>query len=102
MLCARSSDILQINVMQGKKLFRKAKREQQNLAAETDAHFTFLSRVSPGENLVVDSGATKNMIRDREIFVRSDRNFKGSVSKTIFSGSKILGKGEVRFSVKKI
>ena len=46
------------------KLFRKAKREQQNLAAETDAHFTFLSRVSPGENLVVDSGATNNMIRD--------------------------------------
>ena len=78
----------------------KTKREQQNLAAETEAHFSFLSRVSPGEDLVVDSGATSNMIKDRDMFSSLDENFKGSVSNANFSESKILGKGEIRFRVK--
>ena len=40
------------------------------------------------------------MIKDQDMFVSLDENFKGSVSKAIFSESKILGKGEVRFRVK--
>ena len=83
-----------------KKFISKTKREQQNLVAETEAHFSFLSGVSPGEDLVVDSGATSNMIKDRDMFVSLDENFKGSVSNANFSESKILGKGEVRFRVK--
>ena len=55
-----------------KKFISKTKREQQNLAAETEAHFSFLSGVSPSEDLVVDSGATSNLIRDREMFVSLD------------------------------
>ena len=86
---------------QAKKNFiSKTKREQQNLVAETEAHFSFLSGVSPGEDLVVDSGATSNINKDRDMFVSLDENFKGSVSNANFSESKILGKGEVRFRVK--
>ena len=40
------------------------------------------------------------MIKDRKMFVSSDDNFNGSVSKANFSESKILGKREVRFRVK--
>ena len=83
-----------------KKFISRTKREQQNLVAETDAHCSFLSGVSPREDLVVDSGATSNMIKDRDMFVSLDQNFKGSVSNANFSESKILGKGEVRFKVK--
>ena len=83
-----------------KKFISKTKREQQNLVAETEAHFSFLSGVSPGEDLFVDSGATSNMIKDRDMFVSLDENFKGSVSNANFSESKILGKSEVRFRVK--
>ena len=71
-----------------KKFISKTKREQQNLAAETEAHFSFLSGMSPGEDLVVDSGATSNMIKDRDMFVSLDKNFKGSVSNANFSESK--------------
>ena len=56
--------------------------------------------MSPGEDLVVDSGATSNMIKDRDIIVSLDENFKGSVSNANFRESKILEKGEVRFRVK--
>ena len=56
--------------------------------------------MSPGEDLVVDSGATSNMIKDRDMFVSLDENFKGSVSNANFSESKTLRKGEVRFRVK--
>ena len=52
--------------------------------------------MSPGEDLVVDSGAISNMIKDRDIFVSLDENFKGSVSNANFSESKIIGKDEVR------
>ena len=83
-----------------KKFISKTKREQQNLVAETEAHLSFLSGVSPGEDLVVDSGATSKMIKDRDMFVSLDENFKGSVSNANFSESQILGKGEVRFRVK--
>ena len=75
-----------------KKNISKTEREQQNLAAETDAVFSFLSGVSPGEDLVVDSGATSNLIKDREMFVSLDENFKGLVSNVNFP--------EVRFRVK--
>ena len=51
--------------------------------------------MSPGEDLAVDSVATNNMIKDRDMFVVLDENFKGLVS-----NAKILGKGEVRFRVK--
>ena len=44
--------------------------------------------MSPGEDLVVDSGATSNMIKDRDMFVSLDKNFKGSVSNANFSESK--------------
>ena len=50
--------------------FSKTEREQQNLAAETDAVFSFLSGVSPGEDLVVDSGATSNLIKGREMLIQ--------------------------------
>ena len=56
--------------------------------------------MSPAEDLVVDSGATSNLIKDRDMFVSLDENFKGSVSNKNFSKSKILGKGELRFRVK--
>ena len=78
----------------------KTKREEHNLVAETEAHFSFLSGVYPGEDLVVDSGATSIMIKDQDMFVSLDENFKGSVSNANFSESKFLGKGEVRFRVK--
>ena len=52
-----------------KKFISKTKREQQNLVAETEAHFSFLSGVYPGEDLVVDSGATRKMVKDRDMFV---------------------------------
>ena len=68
-----------------KKFIGKTKREQQNLAAEREAYFSFLSRMTPGEDLVVDSGATSNMIKDRDMYVSSDDNFKGSVSNANFS-----------------
>ena len=80
--------------------FCKTKPEQQNLAAETEAYFNFLSRVSAGDDLVLDSGATSKMIKDGETFVSLDENFKGSISKANFSESKILWKGKVRFRVK--
>ena len=73
---ARSLDILQKNCQAKKKFISKTKREQQNLAAETEAHFSFLNGVSPGDDLVVDSGVTSNMIRDRDMFVSLDENFK--------------------------
>ena len=56
--------------------------------------------MSPGEDSVVDSGATSNKIKDREMFVSLDVNFKGSVSNSSFSESEVLGKCEVRFRVK--
>ena len=96
-MSARSLDILQ-NIAKQRK--SSSKREQQNLVAETEAHFSFLSGVSPGKDLVVDSGATSNMIKDRDMFVSLDENFKGLVSNANFSESKILGKGEVRPRVK--
>ena len=68
-----------------KKLICKAKRKQQNLAAETAAHFKFLSGVSPGEDLLVASGATSKMIRDQETFVSLDEKFKELVSTANFS-----------------
>ena len=43
-------------------LICKTEQKQQNLAAETAAHFKFLSGVSPGEDLLVASGATSKMI----------------------------------------
>ena len=73
---ARSLDILQKNCQAKKKFISKTKREQQNLAAETEAHFSFLNGVSPGDDLVVDSGVTSNMIRDRDMFVSLDENFE--------------------------
>ena len=44
------------------------------------------------EDLVVESGATSIMIRDREMFVSLDENFKGSVSNANFSVSENLRK----------
>ena len=75
-----------------KNFISKTEWEQQYLAAETDAVFSFLSSVSPGEDLVVDSGATSNLIKDREMFVSLDENFKGLVTNVNFP--------EVRFRVK--
>ena len=83
-----------------KELISKTKQEQQNVAAETKARFSFLSGACPGENLVVDSGATSNIIKDREIFVSLDKNFKKSVSNASFSQSNVLRKGEVKFRMK--
>ena len=77
-------DILQ-SITKQKMFVIKTKREQQNLAAETRAHFSFLSGVSPGEDFVIDSGATSNLIKDRELFVGLDENFKRSVSNGNFS-----------------
>ena len=97
-MSARSLDIVKY-CQATKKFISKTKRKQQNLAGET-AFNSFLSGVSPGDDLVVDSGATSNIIKDRDMFVSSDENFKKSVSNANFSKSKILGKGEVRFRVK--
>ena len=52
-----------------KKFIDKTKREQQNLAAEIEAHFSFLSGVSTSANLIVDSGSTSNVIKDGGMFV---------------------------------
>ena len=94
-MSARSLDIAKY-CQATKKFISKTKRKQLNLAGET-AFNSFLSGVSPGDDLVVDSGATSNIIKDRDLFVSSDENFKKSVSN---AKSKILGKGEVRFRVK--
>ena len=56
--------------------------------------------MSPGEDSVVDSGATSNIIKDREMFVSLDENFIGSVRNAKFSEAKLLGKGELRFRAK--
>ena len=53
----------------------------------------------PGEDLLVASGATRKMIRDRDTFVSLDEKFKELVSSANFSYSKVLRKGEVRFRV---
>ena len=65
----------------------RTKREQQNLAAETRAPFSYLSGVSPGEDLFVDSGGTSNLIKDRDMFISLDESFNGSVSNGNFSES---------------
>ena len=70
----------------------RSKREQQNLSAEARAQFIFLSGVSPGEDLVVDSVSTIKIIKDREMFVRLEENFKVSVIYANFFDSKDLGK----------
>ena len=52
-----------------KKIISQTKRELQNLAAETETQLSFLMAVSPGEDLVIDSEATSNTIKHREMFV---------------------------------
>ena len=70
----------------------------QNIAKQRKTSLVRLNENS--EDLFVDSGATSSMIKDGDMFVRLDENFKVSVSKGNFSESKILGRGEVRFNVK--
>ena len=71
-----------------------SRRDNEDRAQKIQCYeFSFLSGVSPGEDLDVDSGATSNMIKDRDMFVNLDESFKGSVSNAIFSESKILRKG---------
>ena len=98
-LSARSLDIIQ-NTATQKKFIRKTKRDQRNLAAEKEAHFGFRSGMSSDDDLVVYSGATIYMIKDRTMFASLGENFKRAVSNAKFSESKFLGKGQVRFRVK--
>ena len=49
--------------------------------------------------IIIDSGCTNYMLKDRELFATLDESFSGSVGCAINSESEIKGKGRTEFYV---
>ena len=56
--------------------------------------------VDDGVGLVLDSGATSNMINNREMFIDIDDNFSGKAQNANKTEYEICGRGTVAFLVK--
>ena len=76
-------------------------REDQLLAETIETHFIFYNSAERADgNLVLDSGATCSMIKDKNLFVELDQSFSETVENANKTESKVLGKGRVEFFVK--
>ena len=84
-----------------KEFERKSVREDQLLAETNETHFSFYNSAERVDsNLVIDSGATCSMIKDKNLFVELDQSFSETVENANKTESKVLGKGRVEFFVK--
>ena len=83
-----------------KEFERKSAREDQLLAETNETHFSYNSAERVDGNLVIDSGATCSMIKDKNLFIELDQSFSETVENANKTESKVLGKGRVEFFVK--
>ena len=80
---------------------RSVRNEQQNLAKDEEYFSLFLCPVDDeGVGLLLDSGATSHMIKNREIFIDIDDSFSGKVKNAKKAESVICGRGTVAFLLK--
>ena len=85
-----------------KKAFeRKSVSEDQQLGETNESYFSFYNSAERVDgDLVIDSGATCSMKKDRNLFVELDQSFSETVENANKTESKVLGKGRVEFFVK--
>ena len=101
MKCFRCLEIGHIARDCKKEFERKSVREDQLLAETNETHFSFYNSAERVDgNLVIDSGATCSMIKDKNLIVELDQSFSETVENANKTESKVLGKGRVDLFVK--
>ena len=99
--CFRCLEIGHIARDYKKEFERISVREDQLLVETNETHFSFYNSAERVDgNLVIDSGATYSMIKDKNLFVELDQSFSETVENANKTESKVLGKGRVEFFVK--
>ena len=99
--CFRCLEIGHIDRDCNKDFERKSVREDQKLTETNATYFSFYNSAERvNGDLVIDSGATCSMIKDRNLFVELGQSLSETVENANKTESKVLGKGRVEFFVK--
>ena len=78
-------------------------RKDQQLAETKETYFSFYNSAERvNGDLVIDSGGTCIMIKDKNLFVELDQSFSETVENANKTESMVLGKGSVEFFVKDV
>ena len=84
-----------------KELERKSVREDQQLAEKNETYFSFYNSAERVDGyLIIDSGATCSLIKDKKLFPELDQSFRKIVENANKTESKVFGKGRFEFFVK--
>ena len=75
-------------------------RKDQQMAGTNETYFSFYNTAERVDgDLVINSGATCSMIKDKNLFVELDQSFSETVQNANKTESKVLSKGRVEFFV---
>ena len=82
----------------------KRKREEANFVTSTEvSEFSFFGRTERNNlcnDIIVDSGCTNYMLKDKELFISLNEGYHGTVGCANNSESEIRGKGTAKFTVR--
>ena len=82
----------------------KRKREEANFVTTTEvSEFSFFGRTERNNlcnDIIVDSGCTNYMLKDKELFISLNEGYHGTVGCANNSESEIRGKGTAKFTVR--